>query len=45
MIIGPRNIEQLESCLRAVEIDVRDYISGLNSIFPGYHEAPEECAW
>lgn len=45
VIIGPRNVEQLESCLKALEINVSDYISELDGIFPGYREAPEEYAW
>ncbi len=45
VIIGPRNVEQLESCLKAIEIDIHDYMPELNKIFPGYNEAPEEYAW
>jgi aryl-alcohol dehydrogenase-like predicted oxidoreductase len=46
-IIGPRTMEQLESSLRALEIDLSDDIlAQLNEIWPGPGgEAPEAYAW
>lgn len=46
-IIGPRTIEQLQSSLRAVEVELnRDVLSRLDTIFPGPGgAAPEAYAW
>lgn len=46
-IIGPRTIEQLDSAIRAVEIDLSaDVLKRLDEIFPGPGgEAPEAYAW
>jgi aryl-alcohol dehydrogenase-like predicted oxidoreductase len=46
-IIGPRTLEQLESSLRSVDIDLtEDTMKKLDEIFPGPGgEAPEVYAW
>jgi len=46
-IIGPRTIEQLDGCLRALEISLDDDAMGkLDAIFPGPGgPAPEAYAW
>ncbi|MGG1553753.1 aldo/keto reductase [Paenibacillus ferrarius] len=46
-IIGPRTLEQLESSLRAVDIELNaDVLSRLDDIFPGPGgEAPRAYAW
>ena len=46
-IIGPRNIEQLESAVRAAEISLdEETLEKLDEIFPGPGgEAPEAYAW
>jgi len=46
-IIGPRNLEQLESALRATEIELdREVLDKLDAIFPGPGgEAPGAYAW
>ena len=46
-IIGPRTMEQLESSLRALEVNLSDEIlAQLNEIWPGPGgEAPEAYAW
>lgn len=46
VIIGPRNIDQLYSCLQATELNVEVYKEVLDEIFPGVGgEAPEVYAW
>ncbi|GAA4913541.1 aldo/keto reductase [Streptomyces coeruleoprunus] len=45
-IVGPRTAEQLESALRAVELDLTDELLGeLDAIFPGPGPSPEAFAW
>ena len=45
-IVGPRTQAQLDSALRAldVELTVED-LSKINEIFPGYKTSPEDHAW
>ena len=45
-LIGPRTIEQLEECLRALEFDLdRETLESLDSIWPGPGQAPEAYTW
>ncbi|MFJ4472969.1 aldo/keto reductase [Streptomyces sp. NPDC089424] len=45
-IVGPRTAEQLESALRAVELDLSDeLLAALDDIFPGPGPSPESFAW
>lgn len=45
-ITGPRTIEQLESALRAVELELSDEVlASLDEIFPGTGPTPEAFAW
>ncbi len=45
-IVGPRTLEQLESALQAVEIELsQETLKELDQIFPGYDEAPLAYAW
>ncbi len=46
-IIGPRTMEQLESCMRSLELELSDETLGrLDTIFPGPGgQAPEAYAW
>jgi aryl-alcohol dehydrogenase-like predicted oxidoreductase len=45
-IIGPRTQEQLDSAIRAVDIELSsDQIAKLDEIFPGYKTSPEDHAW
>ncbi|MFF9567505.1 aldo/keto reductase [Streptomyces sp. NPDC014685] len=45
-IIGPRNQEQLDSALRALELDLSpELLVSLDEIFPGPGPAPEAFAW
>ncbi|MEU3060926.1 aldo/keto reductase [Streptomyces subrutilus] len=45
-IVGPRTQEQLDSALRAVELELsEEVLSGLDEIFPGPGPAPEAFAW
>ncbi len=46
-IIGPRTIEQLEGCMRSLEIRLpEEIINKLDAIWPGPGgEAPEAYAW
>ncbi|MEV4974892.1 aldo/keto reductase [Streptomyces scopuliridis] len=45
-IVGPRTLEQLESALRAVELELsEEVLSSLDEIFPGPGPAPEAFAW
>ncbi|QNP63861.1 aldo/keto reductase [Streptomyces genisteinicus] len=45
-IVGPRTQEQLESALRAVELELGDEVlTGLDEIFPGPGPSPEAFAW
>lgn len=46
VIIGPRTIGQLKSCIQATQLEVEKYKSVLDTIFPGIGgEAPEVYAW
>ncbi|WP_189313417.1 aldo/keto reductase [Streptomyces brasiliensis] len=45
-IVGPRTAEQLESALRAVELELsEELLAGLDEIFPGTGPSPEAFAW
>ncbi|MEV1022615.1 aldo/keto reductase [Streptomyces sp. NPDC050264] len=45
-IVGPRTAEQLDSALRAVELDLPDgLLASLDEIFPGPGPSPEAFAW
>ncbi|MBB4156834.1 aldo/keto reductase [Streptomyces cinereoruber] len=45
-IVGPRTVEQLESALRALELELSDEVlTGLDEIFPGPGPSPEAFAW
>ncbi|WP_329120979.1 aldo/keto reductase [Streptomyces sp. NBC_01465] len=45
-IVGPRTQEQLDSALRAVELELsEDVLSALDEIFPGPGPSPEAFAW
>ncbi|MET7513288.1 aldo/keto reductase [Streptomyces sp. NPDC005480] len=45
-IVGPRTSEQLDSALRAVELELSEEIlTGLDEIFPGPGPSPESFAW
>lgn len=45
-IVGPRTQEQLDSALRAVELELsEEVLSGLDEIFPGPGPSPEAFAW
>ncbi|KFF98350.1 oxidoreductase [Streptomyces scabiei] len=45
-IVGPRTAEQLESALRATELDLsEELLAGLDEIFPGPGPSPEAFAW
>ncbi|GAA0914503.1 aldo/keto reductase [Streptomyces thermoalcalitolerans] len=45
-IVGPRTVEQLESALRAVELELsEELLAELDEIFPGPGPSPEAFAW
>ncbi|MER6025142.1 aldo/keto reductase [Streptomyces sp. NPDC001851] len=45
-IVGPRTAEQLESAVRAVELELsEELLAGLDEVFPGPGPAPEAFAW
>ncbi|MBE8477142.1 aldo/keto reductase [Streptomyces justiciae] len=45
-IVGPRTAEQLESAIRASELDLsEELLTDLNEIFPGPGPSPEAFAW
>jgi aryl-alcohol dehydrogenase-like predicted oxidoreductase len=45
-IIGPRNLEQLASAVRAASLTIDSTSLGrLDEIFPGHQPAPEDYAW
>ncbi|MFJ2648937.1 aldo/keto reductase [Streptomyces sp. NPDC087420] len=45
-ISGPRTLEQLESAVRAVDLELSDEVlASLEEIFPGPGETPEAFAW
>ncbi|MBB1253676.1 aldo/keto reductase [Streptomyces sp. OF3] len=45
-IVGPRTREQLDSALRAVELELgEELLTGLDEVFPGPGPSPEAFAW
>ncbi|MER5476732.1 aldo/keto reductase [Streptomyces sp. NPDC002734] len=45
-IVGPRTVEQLESALRALELELsEEVLTELDEIFPGPGPSPEAFAW
>ncbi|WP_460073426.1 aldo/keto reductase [Streptomyces sp. YKOK-I1] len=45
-IVGPRTAEQLDSAIRAVELELsEELLAGLDEIFPGPGPSPEAFAW
>ena len=45
-IVGPRTPEQLDSALRALELELsEEVLTGLDEIFPGPGPSPEAFAW
>jgi aryl-alcohol dehydrogenase-like predicted oxidoreductase len=45
-IIGPRNRDQLDSALPALEVSLSpEHLRRLDEIFPGRRTAPEDYAW
>ncbi|MET8555732.1 aldo/keto reductase [Streptomyces sp. NPDC004959] len=45
-IVGPRTKEQLDSALRAVDVELsEEVLNGLDEIFPGPGPSPEAFAW
>jgi aryl-alcohol dehydrogenase-like predicted oxidoreductase len=45
-IVGPRTQEQLDSSLRAVDVELTsEQLVRLDEIFPGYKTSPEDHAW
>ncbi|WKX71012.1 aldo/keto reductase [Streptomyces sp. XD-27] len=45
-IVGPRTAGQLESALRAVELELsEELLAGLDEVFPGPGPSPEAFAW
>ena len=45
-IVGPRTSEQLESAVRAVDLELtEEFLAALDEIFPGPGPAPEAFAW
>jgi aryl-alcohol dehydrogenase-like predicted oxidoreductase len=45
-IVGPRTTEQLDSTLRALELELsEEVLAGLDEIFPGPGPSPEAFAW
>ncbi len=45
-IIGPRNLEQLASAIRAASLTIDSTsLARLDEIFPGHQPAPEDYAW
>lgn len=44
--MGPRTVEQLESALRALELELsEEVLAGLDEVFPGPGSSPEAFAW
>jgi aryl-alcohol dehydrogenase-like predicted oxidoreductase len=44
--VGPRTAEQLDSALRAVELELSaEFLAELEEIFPGPGPSPEAFAW
>ncbi|MFI0718773.1 aldo/keto reductase [Streptomyces sp. NPDC021224] len=45
-IVGPRTTEQLESALRAVDLELSaEFLAALDEVFPGPGPSPEAFAW
>jgi aryl-alcohol dehydrogenase-like predicted oxidoreductase len=45
-IVGPRTADQLDSALRAVELELSaEFLAALDEIFPGTGPSPEAFAW
>ena len=45
-IVGPRTIDQLDSAIKALDLELeRETLGRLDGIFPGYRPAPEDYAW
>ncbi|WP_031514081.1 aldo/keto reductase [Streptomyces sp. NRRL F-5123] len=45
-IVGPRTAEQLESALRAVDLELSaEFLAALDEVFPGPGPSPEAFAW
>ena len=45
-IIGPRTQDQLDSALRALDVELtQTHLEKLDEIFPGFKTAPEDYAW
>ncbi|MEV6178005.1 aldo/keto reductase [Streptomyces sp. NPDC052016] len=45
-IVGPRTAEQLDSALRAVDLELsEELLAGLDEVFPGPGPSPEAFAW
>lgn len=45
-IIGPRNLQQLDDAIRALDVQLdQSALARLDEIFPGYRTAPEHYAW
>jgi aryl-alcohol dehydrogenase-like predicted oxidoreductase len=45
-IVGPRTAEQLDSAVRAVELELgEELLAGLEEVFPGPGPSPEAFAW
>jgi aryl-alcohol dehydrogenase-like predicted oxidoreductase len=45
-IIGPRNQQQLDDAIRALDVHLDETaLTRLDEIFPGYKTAPEHYAW
>ena len=46
VIVGPRTVEQLESSLKAVDLELsEETLKRLDEIFPGYEAAPKSYSW
>jgi len=45
-IVGPRTQEQLDSAIRALQVELsKEDLARLDEIFPGYKTSPEDHAW
>lgn len=46
VVMGPRTVEQLESAVRAVDLELEeDVLKKIDEIFPGYQTAPVAYGW
>lgn len=46
VIVGPRTVEQLESSLKAIDLELsEETLRKLDEIFPGYEAAPKSYSW